>query len=228
VQVAGQAMADRFTYLPSIGIVIMLAWGIPHLFPREDVRKKILFPAGMAVLIILTVLTWQQCGYWKNSKDLFNHALRITKDNTQVHNNLGLALFEEGKTEEAIFHYNKAIRIKPDYLLYGNRGNAFNKLGQYQRAIEDYNEIIHLKPDSAETYYNRGIAYNNLGQYQRAIEDYNEAIRLQPDYAYAYNNRGIAYLKQGNKEHGCSDAQKACELGNCKFLEVAKDKGYCR
>ena len=187
-------MADRFTYLPSIGIVIMLVWGIPLLFPREDIRKKILFPAGMAVLIILTVLTWQQCGYWKNSLDLFNHALRITKDNTQVHNNLGLALFEEGKTEEAIFHYNKAIRIKPDSLLYGNRGNAFNKLGQYQRAIEDYNEVIHRKPDSAETYY----------------------------------NRGIAYLKQGSKEQGCSDAQKACELGNCKFLEVAKDKGYCR
>jgi tetratricopeptide (TPR) repeat protein len=164
------------------------------LFPREDIRKKFLFPVGMAVLVILAVLTWRQCGYWKNSLDLFNHALRITKDNTQVHNNLGLALFEEGKTEEAIIHYNEAIRIKPESLLYGNRGNAFNKLGQYQRAIENYNE----------------------------------AIRLQPDYAYAYNNRGIAYLKQGNKEQGCSDAQKACELGNCKFMEVAKDEVYCR
>ena len=141
-------MADRYTYLPSIGIAIMLAWGIPLLFQREDMRKKILFPAGIAVLAILAVLTWQQCGYWKNSIELFNHALQVTKDNYLAHNNLGLALFEEGKIEEAIDHYNKAIGITPDYdLAYYNRGNAYYSLGQYQRAIEDYNKAIRLKPD---------------------------------------------------------------------------------
>jgi tetratricopeptide (TPR) repeat protein len=85
-----------------------------------------------------------------------------------------------------------------------------------------------LKPDYTHAYNNRGAAYGNLGQYQRAIEDCNEAIRLKPDYAWAYNNRGIAYLKQGNKNLGCSDAQKACDFGNCKLLEWAKGKGLCR
>jgi tetratricopeptide (TPR) repeat protein len=123
-------------------------------------RKKILFPTGITALIILAVLTWRQCGYWKNSLDLFNHALRITRDNNQVHNNIGLALFEEGKTEEAIDHYNKAIRIKPDVLVYFNRGNAFSKLGQYQRAVEDLSRVIHWKPDYASAYSNRGVAYH--------------------------------------------------------------------
>jgi len=82
--------------------------------------------------------------------------------------------------------------------------------------------------NDAEAYHGRGFAYDKLGQYQRAIEDYNQAIRLQPDYTKAYNNRGINYLSQGNNKLGCSDAQKACALGSCKLLEMAKVKGACR
>jgi tetratricopeptide (TPR) repeat protein len=198
VQVGSQAMADRYTYLPSIGIAIMLAWGIPLLFPREDMRKKILFPAGVAILTILAVLTWQQCGYWKNNLELFGHALRVTKNNDLAHNNFGLSLFAEGRIAEAVDHYNQAIRIRPDYVLpYYNRGNAYAILGQYQRAIKDYNESIRLKPDGAEGYYNRGNVYSKLGQYERALEDYNKAIVLKPDYVKTYNNRGIIYGEQG-------------------------------
>jgi tetratricopeptide (TPR) repeat protein len=228
VQVGSQAMADRYTYLPSIGIAIMLVWGIPILFQRENMRKKILFPAGIAYLAILAVLTWQQCGYWKNSIELFNHALHITKDNALAHNNFGVALFAEGKSEEAIDHYNKAIRLKPNYVdAYSNRGFIYYVLGQYQLAIENCNEAIRLKPDYADAYNNRGIAYAKLGQYQHAIEDYNEAIRLKPTAVVAYYNRGIAYLNQGNNKLGCPDAQKACALGNCKLLEIAKGNGDC-
>ncbi len=220
VQVGGQAMADRYTYLPSIGIAIMLVWGIPLLFQREDMRKKVLFPAGIAYLAILAVLTWQQCGYWKKSVELFNHALYITKNNAQPHINLGLALAAEGKSKEAIDHYNEAIRLKPDYVeAYNNRGNAYNNLGQYQRAIEDYTKVIGLNPHHTKAYYNRGTAYAKLGRYQLAIEEFNKAILLQPDYTLAYNGRATVYLIQGNNELGCSDAQKACVLGNCKALE---------
>ena len=228
IQVATQAMADRFTYMPSIGIVIMLAWGIPHLFPRKDIRKNILFPSAIAVLSILAVLTWRQCGYWKSSIELFNHCLYVTKDNFQAHSMFGDALFAEGKNEEAIFHYNKAFRLTTDYRLYTNRAHAYAELGQYQRAIEDYNEAIRLKPDVASAYYGRGNAYSNISQYQRAIEDYNEAIHLEPYVAETYNNRGVTYLIQGNKKLGCRDAEKACELGNCKLLEMVKGKGDCR
>jgi hypothetical protein len=229
IQVGNDAMADRYTYLPSIGIGIGLAWGIPLLFKNEDTRKKILFPAGTAVLAILAILTWHQCGYWKNSIELFSHALQVTNDNYLAHNNIGFALFTEGRMEEAIDHYNKAISIKQNSAdNYNNRGVAYGKLGQHQRAIEDYNRAIRLKPDYAEAYFNMGNVYSELSQYQQAIENYNKAIYLKPDYLQAYGNRGTAYLNQGNRESGCSDAQKVCAWGDCRLLEIAKGKGDCR
>ena len=330
IQARNFSMADRYTYLPLIGIAVMLAWGIPPLIKNEDMRKKILFPASIAALAIMAVLTWHQCGYWKNSIEICNHALQVTKDNYLAHINLGSALFDEGKTEEAIAHYSEAIRIMPDIILsynkrgiaydklgrhqraledfnkaislkpddaisYNCRGNAYAELGQYQMAIDDYNKTIRLKPDNADAYNSRGTIYTKLGQYQMAIEDFNNAIRLKPDNAAAYNsrgaifikfgqyqmaiedlnntirlkpddadaynnrgtiytklgqyqmaiedfnnairlkpddadtyfNRGIIYFTQGNNKPGCFDAQKACALGNCKILEVAKTKGLC-
>jgi hypothetical protein len=229
IQISAYAMADHYHYLPSVGIAVMLAWGIPSLIKSEEIRKKILCPAGMIFLGIMAFLTWQQCGYWKNSITLFSHALQVTKDNYLAHNNLGLALLAEGKSVEAINHFNKAIRITPDCAgFYSNRGIAYTNLGQYKLAIEDYNKSIRITPDYADAYNNRGIAYFRLGKYQMAIEDYNEAIRMQPNDARAYNNRATVYFLQGNNKLGCPDAQKACELGICNVLEMAKGKGLCR
>jgi tetratricopeptide (TPR) repeat protein len=97
-----------------------------------------------------------------------------------------------------------------------------------QKAIECLNNIIKLKPDEAAAYFNRGVVYAGLGQHQRAIRDYNQAIRLKPDLTPAYMNKAVIYLNQGNKKQGCSDAQKACKLGQCQLLDMAKVKGYCR
>ena len=255
IQNGTYAMADRYTYLPSIGIAVMLAWGVPFLFPRESTYKKILFPVGLIFLAILSVLTWKQCGYWKNGTTIFSHALQVTKDNYMAHNNLGAFLFAEGKTKEAIDHYNKSIGISPDLVIsYANRGIAYAKLGQYQQAIKDYNkairltpdyakgyldlglyqrvidaynEAIHLKSDLVDAHYNSGNAYGNLGQKLRAAEYYKEDISLKQDYAEAYNNRGSAYCIQGNNKLCCLDVQKACTLGNCKLLEDAKHGGIC-
>ncbi len=228
IQVGNDAMADRYTYLPSIGIAIMLAWGVTLLFKKEDMRKKILLPAGTAVLVILAILTWRQCGYWKNSIELFNHSLQVTKDNYLAHNNIVFALFTEGRIDEAIDHYNKAISIKQNSAdNYNNRGVAYDKLGQHQRAIENFNQAIRLKPDYAQAYFNMGNVYAELGQYQQAVENYNNAINLKPDYLQAYSNRGTTYLNQGNREPGCRDAQKVCALGDCRLLETARSKGDC-
>jgi len=211
VQVGKQAMADRYTYLPSIGIAIMLAWGIPLLFPRKDIRKKILFPTAIAILTILSILTWQQCGYWKNSIELWNHTLQVTKDNYLAHNNLGLVLFGKGRIKEAIDHYNKALHVTPGYFeAYGNRGNAYAGIGQYQQAMEDYTKAIYLKPYHAEGYYTRGTAYGKLlGQYQQAIGDFNKAIAFNPDYTKAYNNRGLSYYGLGQYQLAIDDFNKA-------------------
>ena len=212
VQVGKRAMSDNYTYLPSIGIAIMLAWGIPSLIKSENIRKNILFPAGIAVLATLAILAWRQCVYWKSSIELFSYTLQVTKNNDLAHNNLGLALFEEGKIKEAIDHFNEAIRLKPYETYYNNRGRAYGGFGQYKRAIEDYNEAIRITPDFAYAYSNRGNAYVKFGQYQRAIEDFNEAIRLQPDYAEAYYNRGTAYAKLGQDQRAIEDYNEAIRL----------------
>jgi len=229
VRVGVLNMADRYTYIPLIGLFIIVAWCVPDLLKKWNYRKEILLALSALIILCLSIKTWTQVGYWQNSINLFNYALKVTKDNYLVHNNLGLVLFNEGKTEEAIYHYNMAIRIKTDFMLaYFNRGIANFKLGQYQRAIEDFNKAASIIPTYADTYYNKGVTYTYLGQHQLAIENYNAAIRLKPDYATAYNNRAFAYLNQGNKISGCSDAEKACAMGACLTLESAKVKGLCR
>jgi protein O-mannosyl-transferase len=256
------SMADRYHYLTSIGLAMMLVWGIPSLLPREPIYKKILFSIAIAFLLMLMVSTWRQCHYWKNSKELWSHALNVTKDNYVAHNNLGPILFDEGKTEEAMEHFKKAIELNRDYtdaynnrgniyaaqgqydlaikdydetiklssdytLAYNNRGTVYSDTGRYQRAIEDFNEAIRLQSGYIDAYNNRGIAYGRLGQFPRAIEDFTTAISLQSNNSEAYNNRGITYIMLNNAELGCRDLQRACESGNCRILEVARNKGTC-
>jgi tetratricopeptide (TPR) repeat protein len=228
IQFSSQAMADRYIYIPSIGLSIMLAWSVPHLFQSENMRKKILFPASLILLIILSILTWKQCGYWKNSRELLHHALEIRNDVYIVHDCLGLAMSAEGKNKEAINHFNQALLLNPDYAnAYFNRGMINIKSGQYKEALQDFSETIRLKPDYIPAYFNRAIALSKIGKYHLAIDDYSEIIRLKPDHADAYNNRGAIQLNMGNHELGCGDARKACELGVCKVLEIAKSNNDC-
>ncbi|MBN1471417.1 MAG: tetratricopeptide repeat protein, partial [Syntrophaceae bacterium] len=210
VQAGGHAITDRHTYLPSIGIAIVLARGFPFLVKN----KKILFFGGMAVIIILAILTWRQCGYWKNGITLFSHTLMVTKNNDRIHANCGLTFFEKGKINQAVYHFNKAIRIAPychDY--YMSRAHAYVKAGNYQKAIDDFNMTIRLKPDYAEAYYERGTLYGKfMGQYQSAIEDFNRAIHLNPNFIRAYNNRGIAYGELGQYQDAIDNYNKAIKL----------------
>jgi len=225
-------MADRYHYLPSIGIAVMLAWGTPSLIKSENIRRKILFPAAVVFLAIMSVLTWIQCGYWKDSITLFGHTLQVTKNNYIAHNHFASALFKKRSFEMAIYHYNEAIRINPVYAhAYYNRGIVYYTLGQKQLALEDFKEAIRIipkNPNYAEAYNNLGVTYTDLGHYQLAIENYAEAIRLKPDYAEAWNNRAFTYFIKGDSISGCRDAQKACALGNCSTLQAAKGKGLCR
>jgi tetratricopeptide (TPR) repeat protein len=160
--------------------------------------------------------------------DYLSNAINLQPNNETYYYNRGVAYANLGQYQPAIKDYNQAILLKPDYAdAFYNRGTINSEIGQYQRALSDFNEVIRLNPNEADAYQGRGFAYDKLGQYQRAIDDYNQTIRLRPDYVKAYINRGINYLSQSNKQLGCGDAQKACALGNCKLLEMAKGKGVC-
>lgn len=228
IQISSFAMADRYHYLPSIGISIMLAWGLPYLLPGNNTCKKISLTAAVAFLAMLSILTWQQCGYWKNSIKLSNHALRVTENNYWAHHVLAYTLFSEGKTEASIDHFTKAIQINPQYAdAFESRGLCYFQIGNYQNAIKDFDEFIKLKAADALIYHIRGNAKVRLGNYQSAIEDFNKAIILKKDYADVYNDRAFVHFTQDNEQPGCDDARKGCQLGNCRILNGARARGFC-
>ena len=215
VQVGKQAIADRYTYLPSIGISIMLAWSLPLLFKNRKFRKRILLPAAIILLIFLSILTWKQCGYWKSSMSLFNHASQVMRHFNPETKNIGSDFTQLGRyqSQQEIQNYDKLIRSKPDdYLTYFNRGIAFAKVGQYQNAIRDYNTALRLKPDYVEAYNNRGNIYGQHGEYKLAIDDFTKVIDLNPRHFKAYHNRGLAYSELKRYPEAVKDFDKAIDL----------------
>ncbi len=196
VQVGLQAMADRYTYIPSVGVLILIVWGAYNLSRRWRHQMIALSVAGSAAIVLCSALTRQQIGYWKDTEALFRRAVNVTKNNYVAHNNLGCALAIKGQTDAAISQYLEAIRLKPDDAdSHNNLGAALLDKGRTDVAISQCQEAIRLKPDYAEAHYNLGNALGHRGQTGAAISQYQEAIRLKPDYAEAHCNLGITLLK---------------------------------
>ena len=215
VQVGAQSMADRYTYIPLIGLFVIVAWGIPDLLKKWNwtYRKEALLGLSILCLLSLSIITWKQVGYWKDSITLFTHALKVTKNNWLTHNNRGGAYVDLGMYREAIEDYGRVVEIRPAYPEgYCNRGNVYNILKNYQLAIEDENKAILIDPNFFAAYYNRAIAYTGLGNFQQGIEDYGRAIGINPNHATAYNNRGIIYYNLGNYEQSIIDYTRAIEI----------------
>jgi len=214
VQVGRQALADRYTYLPSIGIGIILAWGIMNLLPKEKLQKIILIPLAVIVIILMTVLTWQQCGYWKNSITLFNHALQVTKNNYLAHDSLGVALDAEGNHQEAIDHYKNAIKINPEYdNAYYNLANAFKDLGNMEEAAKNFRETIRVNPNFTNAHNNLGIILEMYyKKYDEAIHQYRQELKIQPDNYGVHYNLGIALAAKGEQQEAIKHFQRAIYL----------------
>jgi protein O-mannosyl-transferase len=213
LQAGGQARADRYTYIPLIGLFIIVAWGVPELLKKWNYRKEILLTLSALIILCLSIITWTQVGYWQNSITLFNHTLKVTDNNWFAYISRGLAYADLGNYSQAIEDYDKAIEIKPGFNnAYNCRGIAYKVLGNYKQAIEDYDRAIEIKPDFDDAYNNRGNAYNGLDNYRQAIDDLNRAIEINPGFAEAYNNRGSAYYGLGNYKQAIDDYGRAIEI----------------
>ena len=214
IQLAAYSHADRYTYVPLIGLFVSLVWGVGEL--ASQWRRPALGCAGAAVaaVILLCVgLTRQQLGHWQDSETLFRHALAVTENSYLAHNNLGTALDEKGQTDEAISQFQEAIRLKPDDVeTHSNLGNTLAKQGQLDEAINQYHEAIRLKPDAALAHYNLGNALVRKGQVDEAISQYQEAIRLKPNYADSHYNFGIALARKGQADEAINQYHEAIRL----------------
>jgi uncharacterized RDD family membrane protein YckC/lipoprotein NlpI len=198
----------------------------------EYLNNAIKLRPDIAATYINRGIAYGELGDYQHAIESYNEAIRLQPHDVDTYFRRGYYYSKLSLYQRAIDDYNVVVRLKPDYAdVYLNRGCNYLTLDQYQRAIEDFNKAIRLEPDFVKAYYFRGVAYfylDNLGKSQHAIKDFNEAIRLKPDFVEAFYFRGVVYLFKGNKKLGCSDAQKACELGNCKLLEISKGKGECR
>ncbi len=246
IPAGNNAMADRYLYLPSIGISVLLAWGVLWWVGHEKIRKNFILPAGITFIALLAVLTWHQCGFWQNSIRLFGHASRVNQENALAQINYGVALANEEKIEEAVHYYNKAMNMIPEttgpvmaynkmgvaenklrQLIYVHLGSAYAKQEKFQEAIGYYGKAIGMvpvTPDHVRAYNYRGLAHDKLGQYEKAIEDFNQAVRLDRHDISAYKNRGLTYAKMGLHQLALENFQAAVRI-NPLDADVYKNRG---
>jgi protein O-mannosyl-transferase len=213
VQVGIQAMADRYTYVPSLGVLILTIWGVYEMTRGWRYHKGILSVAGLAAIVFCLALTRQQIGYWQDSETLSRHTLEITENNNFARNILGDALIRKGQINEAISQYQEAIRLKPDDIIAHNKlGEALFKQGQTDEAIDQFREAVRLNPDDTDPRNNLGDGLFKKGQINEAISQFQEVIRLKPDDAKTRNKLKIALVKKEQSDEAVSQYEEAIRL----------------
>jgi tetratricopeptide (TPR) repeat protein len=220
VQVGLQAMADRYTYVPLIGLFIIIAWGAAELLAKQRHRNIVLSTGAVTVLSVLTAVTWRQVAYWQNSITLYKHTVAVTANNDILHYNLGVLLLGKGRTDEAIKHWREAVRIRPDQpTIHKNLATLLSRQGDIDGAIEHYRRALRLRlrdqaanralknllarrerPDTAGELFDRGNALASQGELDKAIACYTRLLQLRPGYAAAHNNLGNALYLRGKPE----------------------------
>ncbi|MGB7745811.1 MAG: tetratricopeptide repeat protein, partial [Verrucomicrobiia bacterium] len=213
VQVGTQARADRYTYLPQIGLYVWLTWAAAEGCAGRRYRRVVLGGLATGILAALMFCARAQTPYWRNSETLWTHTLACTSDNFIAQNNLGSVLLQRGEVDEAMVHYQKALEIKPDSAeTHYNLGDVLLQQGKVDEAIAQYQKALEINPDYAETHYNLGNALLKKGRVDEAISQYQMALQINPDYAEAHINFGIALLQKGNVDEAIAQYQTALEI----------------
>lgn len=204
---AGQGfLADRFTYIPYLGLFYLYGRGFESLYDSRKKLRPFIISAGFIYLIIMGAVTWKRCDVWQDGGTLWTDVLKKYDNIATPHNNLGKFYRENNRYDEALPHYNRAIALNPDgYLAYNNRGKIYFEYRQFEKALADYNKAIELNPDYAEGYANRGSVYGQLQQYEKAIDDLSKAIELDPGFSQAYANRSLVYFYMKEYEKAIED-----------------------
>ena len=228
-------IADRYLYIPSIGIFFIAAEGFYWLYRSKLEPIKIVKPI-LAILLIgilstFSFLTWERCQVWRDSLSLWNDVLKNYPDTPIAYNNRGEAYLRKGDYNRAIFDYDQALRINPNfykvYTFYDNRGAAYLMKGDYERAIADFHQALRIKPNDANAYYNRGTAYFNKEDFEEAIADFNKALEINPGYAETYFYKALACEKMGHLPEALESYKGFIEKApsqNVTYIDYAKKR----
>jgi Flp pilus assembly protein TadD len=224
VQVGEQAHADRYTYLPQIGLYITVAWTVGDLFlesaPR--VRRALIGVAAAITIVSLGVRAIVQASYWKNSETLWNHTLAVTGENDVAYNNLGFLFLRRGELDKAISEFQAALDIRSRNtethyslgaaLIQNNLGNAFARKQLWGEAINYLQEAVRLRPDYADAYFNLGSVLFQQGRIERAIDQWQKALAIRPRDAETHRNVAGALRKQGNVKGAIAEYEQVLNI----------------
>lgn len=191
---AGQGyLADRFTYIPYIGLIFIVVYAGQWLYKTNHTAAKPAFYGFGALVLIFMFMTFRQTKIWQNSDTLWTHVLKYYKDTPLPFRNRANYRRDEGRVEEALADYDSAIRLKPDGALYNSRAKLYFNLQKYEQAMKDYNLAIESDSTQGEYYVNRGAVFALSGQLQLALNDFNKGLILDPKHANGYKNRSLVY-----------------------------------
>jgi tetratricopeptide (TPR) repeat protein len=201
VQVGNQSMADRYSYIPYIGIFISLVWLIFDCAERYVKSRKIIAGVAVFFLVGLSFQTWRQAGLWKNSVSLYEHTLNVTKKNEKIHFLMGMALTDLNELNRAIFHYRKALEVNPDHVgVHNNLGVMLAQIGNYKEAILHFSKLVDRKNGNDRTHYNLALAYQKSGDLKNAELNFRKALRINPTLSQAKEKlEDLLVLKENRK-----------------------------
>jgi len=198
IQVSDQAMADRYTYIPLIGLFIVVAWGLPDILKKWQYRKIFLCVLAIVILSSLTMRAFFQTRHWKNSVTLFENAVKINENNYHALNNLITALTGNGKYDDAFFYLSRALKVNPQKVyLRMNLANVLFLRSKPDEAISQYRKILQTDSENADAHYNLAYVLSSQNKLNEAVSHYNETLRIDPKYAKAHYNLGNIYFNQG-------------------------------
>jgi tetratricopeptide (TPR) repeat protein len=213
VAVGEQSMADRYTYFPLIGVLLMVAWGAEELTQSWRSQAFALTAASLIIIGTCILLTRQNIVYWKNSETLFRHVIAATRDNYSAHCSLGNALMSAGRPDEALAEFQTAVSLKPGSSEnHCNVGVALASLNRMDEALAQFQIAVKLNPDNGLAHQNLGMALERMDRLEDAAREYEEAVRLMPSYAPAHNSLGIALAKKGRLDDATAQFQDAVRL----------------
>jgi tetratricopeptide (TPR) repeat protein len=225
VSVGAQAMADRYSYIPSIGILMILVWGTCQMTREWHYQGIILGTTGGVLALACIVLTRHQIGYWKDDVSVWRRAVAVTENNYEAHNQLGSAFYSQGRMAEAICEFQEVVRLNPGFAgAYNSLGRSFAAMGRVGEEMACYQKALEIDSNDVTVINNLGHALFQKGSVDEAMVLYQKALRIKPDSAEILNNLGTSLFRKGSVDEAIVYIQKALEI-NPNFAQAYYNLG---